>query len=546
VKNDKNILDNYLKEKVENTHFDLQESHWQHALAALDAQDDEDKKAVAWWKTLAVIALVIVSGIAYTLFSHPNKKPKPMAVVPTDVIVKQKEVVTVNDNKNKSNNDIINEVSAISNNKNIAAPTSTSKTIAAKHTITNTNFVSNNTNETIDAAPMATTANTESETVQMEKIELETTPILTRRNNRILAPKNIIAAIKKIGKRKTKSLTKIITTENKQENIGHKNDVVQTWNDKEIIVNKKQKSVATIKVQSSKNKIEKIDNIKTNTGKQTATIKNSIAAEQTTIEEPITKRNPKYLGDLNNYNQIKNTETWTNPRGKTTVMLVPKQQEAKTETISVSEVETPAKPKWQATKSTTSPTFNTQASMAAGPKTNTGASQWKPNAYVGIGFWMPLTNRWDMHLQLGATCFGGLQYHYQAINYNYSFGVDSNLFSIQHKTLYQLNIPLSISYKLNLKQSVLAGVGANFGLDVLSNVKGFTTATSSSQWGYNAGYTNVAPYFLVGYQYNIMPHIYLQALYQQGLADVTNNAIMRNTNIDKNSKATIGITFKLK
>jgi hypothetical protein len=610
VKNGKNILDNYLKEKVEEAHFDLQEEHWQHALAALDAQDDDDKKPFGWWRTLAIAGLLLLSGIAYTWYTAKPKQSLASANIPADVVVKQNNTTPIATNilPNTTNTSDVatnatntqtniastqtNTTSTTSNNTDsYATPDANIGTTASTN---NTDIVTKRKNTSTKQKAIAKdrqtvpsqSTDTDNTLTQDANQDLATTtdataipvtnevkPIVVE-SKLVKASKQIVNRIEKLVSNKpAKNLkivqksntsiadkvpnTTIIADDNTDKPIVNKvsktKNTIDATNDTNITIGlktKSKKNKSTTTVTTNKDALAKAKTttktITNNTAQQVNAVQENTSAVTTKSEEPITKRNPKYLGNLYDYKETKSLASWTNPKGQPEIVIVNKQQAVDATTNVTTGNEDIPQPKWQANKSSKSITATVLGSLAASPKTNTGATNWQPSAYAGVGYWFPMSDKWDMHVQVGATYMGGLTYNYTATNFRFGFGVDSTLFSLQHKSLYQLCIPITAAYKFSLKHSIMGGFGANFGLDVSSDVKNFSATATSRQWGYNTGYTSIAPFLQLGYNYQLNKHIYLHALWQQGLVDITNNVQLGNMNVDRNSKASIGVTYKLK
>jgi hypothetical protein len=302
--------------------------------------------------------------------------------------------------------------------------------------------------------------------------------------------------------------------------------------------------------ETEKNKTTLLENTsavtKTNT---TSNPEKNILTKSEKVAIPVAKSNPRFIDAKDLKAKPKKLEAtdntdWTSVKSVQTI-VTQKKEKIDTATVSSTTIEN-VKQKTIFTKSTKSITATVQMSLAAVPKNANASATWQASPYAGIGYWLPINSRLDVHAQIGATYINGLQYKYTATNYTYGFGIDSTMFTMQYKTLYQLCIPISANYKISLKQSMMAGLGANIGLDVLSNVKQFNTNTNANAWGYGGGFATVAPYATLGYQYQIFSNLYMHAIYQQGLMDITNNQFFNNSNIDRNSKATIGITYKIK
>ena len=146
-----------------------------------------------------------------------------------------------------------------------------------------------------------------------------------------------------------------------------------------------------------------------------------------------------------------------------------------------------------------------------------------------------------MAAQVGFTYFNGLNSNQQVSSKVYSFGVDSTLFSVEYKKLLQMYLPISLYYEWMKNHSVLVSVDGAYAVDVSSTVN--NKGNSSSVMGYRSGFNPLDIFFQLGYQVQFNERLGLGIWYQQGILDATRNSYFMNTQIDRQSRLTIGIKY---
>jgi hypothetical protein len=105
VKDKKYILDEFLKDKVEDAHFAFKEAHWLNALSAINNQEDDEKKKGSFWifsASLIGILFVALMGWLFVNNKSTNNKNNPS----TDAIVYNNKVAPNNVEKNNKDKSI--------------------------------------------------------------------------------------------------------------------------------------------------------------------------------------------------------------------------------------------------------------------------------------------------------------------------------------------------------------------------------------------------------------------------------------------------------
>ncbi len=165
--------------------------------------------------------------------------------------------------------------------------------------------------------------------------------------------------------------------------------------------------------------------------------------------------------------------------------------------------------------------------------------------YIMLGVERSLTRRITMAAQIGFTSFNGLNTLKNYTSYQYGFGVDSNVVEIQHQRLIQVLFPISIRYQLSPSHQVLMTAGISYHPDVQSNVRKQAT-TVSNQWGYMQGISSSDAFLQIGYLWNIDSRFGVQAIYHQGVRDITSNNYFSKNQNDKLSGFSLGFRYNFK
>ncbi len=353
----------------------------------------------------------------------------------------------------------------------------------------------------------------------------------------------------------TKTNTKNNIAKSTVENTVANNIVLPNITNKVKNTRAPQKNNATVvdKTTAVKNNIAKVGKNKNNTvaaynGNQVAVNngKINISKKSTTVAQPLANNTINYTknkaGDIvdNAYGSISSLVTLVAPKisvpnvGTTIMQVAP----------AAAAIKNAPAPAPRLYKSKPSTIINAGVQYAALPSYGATTTRWAASPYIGVGYILPLGYKWNIQAAFNGSYLNGLAYNYSVVNYAYGFGVDSNTYSLDHKSMYQLMIPVQLSYKYNLLHCFNLGTGATIGINVLSAEKQFGQATTSNVWGYTKGYSAISPFFTAGYQYNMLPYLALNANYFQGFTDFTDNA-MFGSGKDYNSRVQVGVTYLL-
>ena len=558
MQKDYNQLDSFLQEKVEMTNFSFKEEYWQKMEVLLD-DNEKSKKKPFLWRGLSMFFVVI--GIGLSAFLYPKLK-SAKSTSPEHIVSKQ-----------------TNSPSTIRNTENsIPSDSNTPNT-------QNTN-ISENTSNSADRndaeVENKVQKKTEENDVNQNKLE-----------NKI-ANKNSVVEVKKNLEISTKDQQQI--TANVQENGASAGEVVSrnnssspkksTRNSKIIYAQKTNQEKAIVSkgkathsqdatpsdlntdseetVTAIHNKPSTTGNLSANHATPNQTTNATAAANKPagtvniagrnmkvtdsikytqTANSANTKYHPRYFASLSNYvpevidhitlydlKSAENTEPTTASIPEPIEAIVPS-----TEQIKI-----------QRTFEPVPFSFFIFAGMNAnkGFKGNVNSPMgWGFSPYVGMGFEKPIAEKITMGASVGFTYFNGLNTEKKQTNYIYSFGYDSTEFSVDHKKMFQMVVPLSIQYQLLSNHFLSATLGVSYAYDIASDVKETKDASTKKQFGYSTGFNQLDVFAQIGYGLRLSDRTMFQLMYQQGFIDMTKNTYFNNSNKDKQTRISIGFKY---
>jgi hypothetical protein len=598
VNNEKEIIDQYLKRKVEGASYDMQEAHWQHALKALQDEGDKVGGWAHWYKKigfgLAVIAISTLSYFGYNYFAHKNNK----AIASTNTAVQSEAksntpiepiVAQENNNQNQSNTENntttrSEETAPTINNENNASYSSpvkkaveatnnkpAKKAVAQKKVNANVETVAQtNTTATEDAtkAEPSTSDITDTPTAKVEKVESANTEALSRKEKReamrlaIAEHKAKLMAERyeqqeekqKAKQAKRKAAQKTTATEQvNADKANMENSSTETITNAATTNTAK----ATKKAKRKANKQAEVNSPKPAT-KETlsedapATVSisknNKISPAVTTKENvPYNKSNPRYVEEEDRVvrNVIRPRDTIGNEA--TSAANNSSSSEAVAQSGGKASDETDSKKEKKQrtyTKAKKGLQVNAALSMAKAPLSSTVANNsFKPMPTIGLGYNMPLTERFQLQGLVAASYMSALRDPYTAIKYQYGFGANHQTFNISQQEVFQIQVPLCLQYQFLPKHYAGVGFGVGFKAGVLSKVKDFNTNYYVNRWGYSQFYNPFSFFGQFNYQYLINSKLALNAQYLPGFTDMTNNAFNRNLIRDNGTRFNLGFNL---
>jgi hypothetical protein len=554
VKNNNNILDNYLQEKVDAANFELDEAHWQHALNALQ-QEDDDKKPIIWWRMLLLGIAILATGIGAYLFTNKNTSPAISQVSPN---------TTTNNNITKPT-----EIDAATELKVVKEPSDNiivNKNTTPKATINNnTALTTNTTNEpqaitpaAVNTSTMATKVGTNNKKKYYTNIAKTTNNIDTVSNTpteTISKINNATASLQTITPEPSKAKQIINNIKTKINNIvfGTKapTDVIAKNNTTAPVIAKSKKLTAT-KAKPELLKVNNTSNISNEKSVVTMPIANTLANQNTTTTSKAVlspneqqQLNKRYVKGLNNYEQkqkatVKVDTIMITAASATKPIFAPILNNNNTSTTNTV---TPGNAKL----GKPSLMLNVSASIAKAPiNIYNNVRAYTINPWLSCGFYFPISNKLSVQTMLGFTYLSGLSFEYSAYKTRYNFGVDTSTYKLINKTMYQLYTPITIGYQIAPKQQIFAGGGIIYGINMLNAEKNYNSNVYTKTWGYTDAYKQLDAFATLAYQYQLLKNMYAQFSYIQGFADITKNSVQANTITDRNSRFQIGVNIKLK
>ena len=529
----KNHIDNFLKEKLQDWPIELNEAHWADAERRLDEKDD--RKKPFFFIFLLGVLLVGLGTSAYKQISS-SKKSKPLA---------NKEFSNTNNFKNTSIENYGKQVSMVE------------KTTEESQPSTESNF----TNNSLGPSDSKTVKTNQVKTTVVSKLSK------TRKAQRSKISGNAAPIAKQeAGKTGQKNVSNEILNEKNEKTVLSENGKVTLSNKKNTLLasanrGKKGESSRIIeskmKSQNSSAKSEKValkkamekDGKDSNSHqtKPSGLLASAAGAAKRKGNSKITiyksveefqEMNPRYVEGLENYS-YKITNVELGPKKSDSLREVVAQQNSPKQTIKLQQeskafVRQPSR-------------FYILAGIAAarGYRGNLGANAtYGFSPALGAGYQYNFTDRMSLYLSVYMSYIGNLNIKETRTQYSYSFDRDSTLLSVTRKNLLQLQLPVQVAYKLNRKHSLFGGIGTSLGINTISLYEDSKNSGSSQQFGYTDGLRFLDFNASLGYEYHLSPKFSAGIFYQQGFLDMTKNNYFDNGHFDRNSRGGINLRYK--
>ncbi len=515
-----NQLDNFLKEKMQDMHFEINEAHWKDAERRLDEKDDKKKPFF-----LLFLVGIILLGLGGAAFKKINsaKKNQPVAHNQYTDAKQQENIVQTNFEEDE----IVNDFMEVSDD--------------ASTTKTGANYYNEATQNEPAVAEYneARTQPTKNRTISND-VNNDNSSYAT---NEEIATETIVAQPKKNGiapTRKEAKTKKSIASNPK----ASKKEVAKLPKSNPLASNKKEK-VANKKLNKNTNP-EIVKNTKeVISAVPQAAPKKKVAPKQIRIyktPEDYQKLNPRYVDGLEGYTYTINNVKLTTKQSDSIRELVANQNKpamAPAKTLQAPKV------KKQFEKETSS--FYLLAGMAAargylGNSADKAVYGLSPS--LGLGYQYNMTSRMSMYLSLYMSYLNHINIKESRTNVKYSFDKDSTMISVTRKKIMQLHVPLQFAYKLSQKHAVFGGVGLNIGLNTVSLYEDSKLSGETRKFGYTSGLRFMDANASFGYEYNVSPQLSLGVFYQHGLSDMTKNDYFNNMQTDRNSRGGISLRYK--
>ena len=591
MKQNKHTLDDFLRSSVEEAGFNYQEKYW-HTMSAILDEEDRKKKRFFFWRWFSILAVLLITGVSVFFFQHRSPKADaPAAQLQTNATipntlpsVKQDATLPAASANHASTSDAASQptthsdagsqsinksgvqalVTASTSNNSSDKGTQTSVVAsssavisgqAAKPTSTNTSDKG-----TQSSVPAVYTAKQSSKTAAKSKETATPTPALNQSIANSTQPK--IAE----------------SSDDYHSRASHRNRRHRNANPSSSA----QTAVAQANTaSSSKNQPNHTQSTTTASNQydhqsatQTAYTVNSSTAQTVSVQgkpmnavdttQYVRRRavdqsiyNPRYIGSLANYI----------PEHLDSITIIT-YKEAPVATTSSTTQTTPVAASASTVADNAVKNKSLHWAILAGLNINKGFQgnvsspvSWAGAPYAGVGFDRNLSNKFMFCANIGFTYFNGLNTERSVSSYQYSFGIDSSIFTVNHKKLMELNLPLSLYYQIMQRHYLMLSIGATYAFDVssrvsqtsMSNNTGTTsvgtktpTTVSTTQSGYRTGYNQGDVFMQVGYSYRVFQGVMLQCILQQGFLDMTRNQYFNNSVRNTQTRISVGIHYQFK
>jgi len=527
----KNHIDNFLKEKLEDWPVELNEAHWADAERRLDEEDN--RKKPFFFIFLLGVLLIGLGTAAYKQFSS-SKKSQPLA---------QTEVSKENNFKiattNKNNYEEFSEKNVDRGIESIAKNTTSNLDNKSAQEL---NRVPSDKNITV-GEPNKLQRNRKANNLVALKSNTNSTEqkldgIIRNPKSAEVSSRKLIAPPNKKEEQPSKKTTTLAAT--KENKISEPRVIKSETNPQtsltrsEIVAHKKtNKNVAT----STNNKESKSSGwLASATGVVKSKNSSKITIYKSAAE--FQEMNPRYVKGLENYNyEVTNIEL--GPKKSDSIRKVVAQQ-IKPKTVANYQQESKALVRQPSR-------FFILAGIAAarGYRGNLDANpSYGLSPSLGAGYQYNFTDRMSLYLSVYMSYIGNLNIKETRTQYSYSFDRDSTLLSVTRKNLLQLQLPVQVAYKLNRKHSVFGGIGTSLGINTISLYEDSKNSGSKKQFGYTDGLRFFDFNASLGYEYHISPKFSAGIFYQQGFLDMTKNNYFTNQHFDRNSRGGINLRYK--
>lgn len=531
MKQEFDFLDDFLKEKVESAHFPMKEEYWNKMSALLDEEDKKKKRGFPFWRGLSILFLLLSTAIgAYVVPRFVTKKSK----AETEKKYEQPEPTRVEtahpstdytktpNHETKDTPPSVSASSSVSNN--ISEKPITSNHPQEKHRSYANHTTQTNPNQT-------TTANAKEVKDPNSISSSQTDPNLGNIKKSSHAKSLSIA----LHPKKADPSVVASPTQKTINQVAASNDGL------------------TASISSTPN------NLPTHvTRGVTYQVTDTEVKEYRRVLTP-EESNPRYRSDLLQY-QPEYIELVTiitsKPLADNTANRTSSSSEKAEPKMLMSEEQKVAWSKKMILFGLAGININKGLRGDAENNLKLGLSP-----FVGFGLEKPLSGELSISAGLGYTYFNGLNQVKRENFYTYSFGVDSTLQSYYTKKLYQLYLPIMLTYHLGHGHHFTAGIGATYSFGTSGVVqedlykamvspsglptpnKSSTTVTPVTMS--NTGFQTFDFFLQAGYSYQVTKRIFAQIMMQQGFLDISKNNYYNNSVNNTLTRVSVGVRYNL-
>jgi len=551
MKQDNHLLDDFLRGRVEEADVSYKEEYWKKMSGILE-EDEKKKKRPFFWRGLSMLAILLAVGIgAYLLpkLNHSNEdaaKPSGKEVVTTQKgllpsAVQDQPVFPNLPNENKTSS----KITPSSIITTTTHPSSVSSSIPANHSSAS---VQNNKKSTV--ATHSTATNESAVTTNALVSKSSSTSDISSTTSTVAEGVSIPAKsiTKKATKEKTSladgSVANLLRTEKRTKKANRKNKITVPITDpKTDQTTAKRAAAESMAIETILNSSATV-NVQ---GRKMQALDTTHYVTRPARDESI--YNPRYISSLSKY--------------------IPERLDSIT-VITYKPVAEIVQPIINSNSEKTSVKIRHpfEVILFAGLNANKGFSgnvtdplSWALSPYVSGGIEKQFTSKLSMATHVGFTYFNALNTEMKSTSYQYGFGLDSSSFTIAHKKLLELYLPVSVYYEVLKNHYLMASLGVSYGVDVsskvtetsLSNNTGFpsynskaATTMTTMESGYRSGFNQFDMFAQIGYSYKLVNSLMIQCVFQQGFFDITKNDYFKNSLNNTQTRISIGLKYNFK
>jgi hypothetical protein len=165
--------------------------------------------------------------------------------------------------------------------------------------------------------------------------------------------------------------------------------------------------------------------------------------------------------------------------------------------------------------------------------------------FIGLGFSKLLNPNFGIRMDALFSSYNQINGSSATPLSNYSFGRSKDSFTVNYKKFTQVVVPFRMEYQMARIFSLYAGASASYLVDVNSQVKDGGNPLVS-RWGYRDGFNKLDIAATFGFGFALTKTLGLEAFYQHGFMDLTNNNYFNNTQTHTQKRILCGLKYNFK
>lgn len=549
--NEHNPMDELLRRCVEEAPVPFKDEYWEKMSAALDEEDKGSKKPFLW-RGLSILAIVLTLGLGAYVFPKLNSSKKAHE---TQHAVKpiQGSLASVQQDASDA---------SITSNSNFETTTNIAPNVNGETSTTQTSSSNTSNDETENGTHAAPT----SVTTSPQTINPLTTDI---KNEQKSQPEAALTSSDK--KASSDNSNSSLVAEKKVKHSAPTTQPSTTNAVDEFTTQDATKQGAT-SMPKEKKRLKR-GTSQSAIAKKDATLKETVAVKEketpalspatTSVEQPIVNVHGKPMKRVDSSVTVRRDETSYNPRymaslsnyiperlDSVTTLRYQPMSSATTDAASANSAEGSTNTVVKENPSSSFGPKSLEFFLMAGMNMNKGFAgnvdapiKWGFSPYVGAGLSKAISSKITLASHVGFTYFNGLNTEKKVTNYVYSFGYDSTQFSVQHKKMFEMYLPISLYYQVIRNHYLMASIGGSYAMDVSSSVKANSQAKATNQNGYRSGFNAVDIFAGLGYSVQVFRNLMLQFGFQYGILDRTKNDYFNSNQHHSQTRFSLGIKY---